>query len=230
MTDAKYGHRSIQKLIRWNLLERAALAVSGGDPTLQGSRDVLFRSFAKAVVRMGFNADLLSVVGLAFAIFASLLISEPLLAGALLALSLFFDGLDGVVARLTGTANVRGEILDVFCDTVGTLFIMAGLVFANYLSSACFIFYSVVLVTYTIISATKSNLLIGKYRSIGSRVVVTSYVTVYLVVNQFLPNEALHFIIVSYGVLFVAMILLFNIAWDLIGVLIHTGDTLSDQS
>jgi phosphatidylglycerophosphate synthase len=214
----------LRRLLRWNLLERAALRISKGDPTFQGPRDVLFASIAKAAVSMGISADLLSVLGLAFAIFASILIYDPLFAGILLAVSLFLDGLDGVVARLTGTASVRGELLDVFCDTVGTLFMMAGLVYTNYLSPIYFVIFFTVLVVYTAVSAVKSNILFGKYRSIGSRVAATSYIIGCLLMSQFFGDDVLHSALVNYGVLFVALLLLCNLVWDSLGILVRAND------
>src|SRR5438128_1788200 len=114
-------------LLRWNVLERAAFRLSKGDPTFQDRRDIIFRPFARAVLRIGLGANSISLLGVAFAIGSAVLVPEPLLASLLLSISLFLDGLDGVVARLNKTANVSGEVFDISCDTVGVLSILTGL-------------------------------------------------------------------------------------------------------
>jgi phosphatidylglycerophosphate synthase len=204
----------IGRSLRWNFLERTAFFLSKGDPTLQGRRDILFLPIATKLVALGLTANALSLFGLMFAACAALFITRPLIAGLFLGLSLFLDGLDGVVARMTKTANPKGEVLDVFCDTFGVLIIMVGLAASGYLSMSYLAFYSVVLVAYTVVSTAKSEILLGKFRSIGSRVVITSYVALCLVAGQFMHHMLDDVPIINIGVLVVTVILLLNLIWD----------------
>ena len=146
-----------------NVLERLAFSLSNGDPTLQGTRDKVFRPIAKTLAKLGLTADLLSLLGLTFAVFAaaSVACNWLLAAGIFLSLSLLIDGLDGVVARLMGSANSRGELLDVFCDTAGVLSIMVGMTEAGFVTVSSLVLYAVSLALYTIVSSVKSSILIG---------------------------------------------------------------------
>jgi hypothetical protein len=72
-------------------------------------------------------------------------------------------------------------------------------------------------VTYTLISSAKSKALLGKYRSIGSRVAITSYVAVCLAASQFLPQGATATLFMNEGLLFLTMLLGFNLLWDCFG-------------
>ncbi|WP_142252675.1 CDP-alcohol phosphatidyltransferase family protein [Bradyrhizobium sp. UNPF46] len=213
--DGKLGYNSevdANGPLRWNILESIAFRLSDGDPTLQGRRDRLLGVPAHALIRLGFSADSISVLGLFLAICSSFLMDSPAIAALLLTLSLLCDGLDGVVARLSETATARGEILDIFCDTAGVLFVMAGLTVVGSLEFTQLLFYSVVLVAYTITSSVKSRMLIGKYRSIGSRVLVTAYVVLCLAIDQFEPGFLRQK--VTLGVVVVTIVLIANLAMD----------------
>lgn len=73
-------------------------------------------------VRRGVSANVVSVTGLGFGVLAMLaFVGLPGWRGALLGLAfaacwLIADGLDGMVARATGTASRTGRILDGVCD------------------------------------------------------------------------------------------------------------------
>lgn len=203
---------------RWNVLERGALLLSEGDPTFQGKRDDLFKPFAEMAIKARLSANALSLLGLCFAILASLFVFEPLVAGILLAISLVLDGLDGVVARLTKQCTPRGEIIDVACDTAGVLVILTGLAFWNYLDNFLFVTYTIVLLTYTTMSVLKSQAIIQKYRSIGSRVVITTYIAICLAAAQFAPHLIADYHLVNWGVIFISILLLVNLLMDLIGM------------
>src|ERR1044072_4593998 len=92
-------------LLAWNVLERTAFRLSCGDPTFQNRRDIIFHPFARLAVQMQLSANQISLLGVVFALFSAVVVVEPLLASVLLSVSLFLDGLDGVVARLTKTAS-----------------------------------------------------------------------------------------------------------------------------
>jgi phosphatidylglycerophosphate synthase len=205
---------SAKDILQWNLLEKAALTLSFGDPTFQSARDVLFAPIARIFIRLGATADGISIAGVTLALVASCVIFEPALAGALLAISLFLDGIDGVVARATGTASVRGEILDIACDTIGIISMIIGLVVWGDLKPITGIVFVATTMAYTYLSAIKSKQLIGKYRSVGSRVILTSYVAVCLLFREFSASMEIHSHAIEYGVRVVTSVLLLNLMLD----------------
>jgi phosphatidylglycerophosphate synthase len=203
---------------RWNFLERGAAFISPDDPTFQSHRDFIFRPVAKVIIRMGIAADVLSVAGCLLAIFAATVMLNPWLSALLLVASLLLDGIDGVVARLARTANTNGEILDIACDTSGIVAAMSGLVYWGHLDLFGFIIFSIVYLSYVFVSAIKSKAILGKYRSVGSRVVLTSYLVVCLGLSGFqfsllsLPQ------LISYGTAFITIMLLLNLLWDILNL------------
>ncbi len=66
-----------------------------------------------------------------------------------LALSLLFDGIDGVIARMFGLASLRGELTDTFFDRSGELLIFVALVISGYasLKAAALAYFAILLVT-----------------------------------------------------------------------------------
>jgi phosphatidylglycerophosphate synthase len=206
--------------LNWNVLERAAFRLSHGDPTFQDRRDIIFYPFARVAVRMRLSANSISLLGVAFAIGSAVLVPEPLLASLLLSISLFLDGLDGVVARLTKTASVKGEVFDIFCDTAGVLSILTGLSFWGYLSFNHLGLFATVLIFYTVLSSFKSQQILGKYRSIGSRVVVTSYIALCLAIGQFQPSFLIDSSVMDYGISAISFVLVANLAWDLVSAIL----------
>ena len=83
------------------------------------------------LVRAGFSADFLTILGALFALASGVLIYKGIFfwAGGLLLLSGLFDLMDGAVARLSKTASIFGGILDSSLDRYGDGFIFAGLFF-----------------------------------------------------------------------------------------------------
>jgi len=82
----------------------------------------LGRMLLPAALRLGVSANAVSLTGLALGIFAALAYADferwPMaVLGLLLSLGwLVADGLDGMVARATGTASPLGRVLDGLCD------------------------------------------------------------------------------------------------------------------
>ncbi len=90
----------------------------------------------RRLVRVGVTADVLTAMGLGFAIATAVAVgSGHLLLGIpLLAFTGFTDLLDGPVAKASGTASVRGAFFDSVTDRVSDAVIMIGV--AWYLVSA----------------------------------------------------------------------------------------------
>ncbi|HLZ99170.1 MAG TPA: CDP-alcohol phosphatidyltransferase family protein [Steroidobacteraceae bacterium] len=215
--------------LRWNLLERVARGVSDGDPTFQGSRDFLLRPIAKCCIAIGLTADVISLLGLFFATLATyaIYLKMPVFAIGLLGSSLALDGLDGVVARLMKQTTAKGEIVDVACDTLGTLLILIGLTGAGYISIGDTVSYALVLTLYTACSSGKGKILAGKYQSIGSRVAFAVYVILWLVIFA-CSGESIYLPAFRFGVLAIALVLLGNLGWDLIGSLMRLNSMRRD--
>ena len=82
----------------------------------------LSRAALGPALRLGISANMVSVAGLAFGIAAAAAYLDwrsAWMAAAGLALSIFWlvaDGLDGMIARATGTSSPAGRILDGLCD------------------------------------------------------------------------------------------------------------------
>lgn len=79
--------------------------------------------------RWGANANILTLVGLMCFVLAALAISvrHLLLAGVLLLAGGSLDGLDGELARVTGTASGQGALLDSLADHCGDFAVYLGL-------------------------------------------------------------------------------------------------------
>src|SRR5690606_6219720 len=82
----------------------------------------LSRAGLNGAIRHGISANMVSIAGLACGVAAAgcyLHWQNPLFAAAGLILSigwLVADGLDGMIARATGTSSATGRVLDGLCD------------------------------------------------------------------------------------------------------------------
>lgn len=202
-------------VVRWNIIERCAIWSSGGDPTLQTIRDRLFSPVAWLLAQAGVSANLISVGGLAAGAVGAFFLNRPVLGVIFLGLNLFCDGVDGVVARQTGTASERGERIDIFCDTASLILLALGLLFHGFISPLTTSIYIIVLMIYTLASATKSEFLIGKFRSIGSRVMTSVGVIIILSLSHFLPEPDSLALLSSLLLNTVAIVLLAVLLFDL---------------
>jgi archaetidylinositol phosphate synthase len=103
---------------------------------LRGSLSNVLASMGRAASRVVPNPTAWTVVGLLFAFLASFLYGGgyPFLAGLLLAVSGFFDVLDGAVARATGRTSRRGAFLDSTLDRVSEIVVFLGILVGGYAS------------------------------------------------------------------------------------------------
>lgn len=157
-------------VMKRNMVESIAHRITGGDPTFQNIRDVVFAPIARLLIYVGFKPNLISLLGLLFAIIAAFVVNDLLLFSIFIILNMLFDGVDGVVARRLNLSSDFGSIVDVTCDTLSLLFVSYGLYFYGALNAYVFIVYAVVNILYTFRSAIKSKVLENVFRSIGSRI------------------------------------------------------------
>lgn len=81
------------------------------------------------LVRLHITASMVTVLGLLVTIAGALILANghPVVAALVIGLGGGIDGVDGTVARLTGTASRRGAFLDTMSDRVGELAMFSGL-------------------------------------------------------------------------------------------------------
>jgi archaetidylinositol phosphate synthase len=91
----------------------------------------IFRSvvyaIARPLARTGVRPDTLTYFGLLFSLLAVLsldIVRSSILFGAFVFLAGLFDGVDGAVARLNGTATKKGAFTDSIADKVGEMIIL----------------------------------------------------------------------------------------------------------
>lgn len=156
--------------LRWNLIEGAAIKVFNGDPTLQDFRDRNFSWIGQHMLAVGLTANRVSLIGLAFAILAAIFVNHPVAFALALVASMVCDGMDGVVARLSGSANDSGSLIDISCDTLSVLLVALSLSITGSISWVMLVAFALAMSTYTWRSMLKSKILNNIYRSVGSRI------------------------------------------------------------
>ncbi len=104
---------------------------------LRGSLGNVLASMGRAASKVVPSPTFWTVVGLLFAFLAFLFYGggHPFLAGLLLAVSGFFDVLDGAVARATGRTSQRGAFLDSTLDRVTEVVVFLGILLGAYTSA-----------------------------------------------------------------------------------------------
>jgi archaetidylinositol phosphate synthase len=103
---------------------------------LRGSLGDVLASMGRAASKAVPSPTFWTVVGLLFAFLAFLFYGghHSFLAGLLLAVSGFFDVLDGAVARATGRTSQRGAFLDSTLDRVSEVVVFLGILVGGYTS------------------------------------------------------------------------------------------------
>lgn len=108
---------------------------------------------------LGVSADLLTLMGLVMLIpYAYFFISHPIWAVGFLLGSVLVDGLDGVFARATGTANEGGAFTDVCADQVGVVVTSLLLVHHGLVFPALGAYYALSHVTMVALSVFQNSL------------------------------------------------------------------------
>jgi len=103
---------------------------------LRGSLGDALASMGRAASRVVPSPTAWTVVGLLFAFLAFVFYGggHPFLGGLTLAVSGFFDVLDGAVARATGRTSQRGAFLDSTLDRVSEVVVFLGILVGGYTS------------------------------------------------------------------------------------------------
>lgn len=97
-------------------------------------RKLIFGLPVNLLIKIGLSANKVSLIGLFIALSATtLLISGYTYLFAILGLVyLFFDVMDGMVAKITGTSNLKGALVDYIVDNTSVLILMVAL--ANFVN------------------------------------------------------------------------------------------------
>jgi phosphatidylglycerophosphate synthase len=91
-------------------------------------KEILYKPFVKIFPIK--EPNLITIFSLTSAIIFSItLVFNKYLAILFLILNIFFDGLDGEIARHYKKTTVFGEVLDAFCDRISDIFIFTALSF-----------------------------------------------------------------------------------------------------
>ena len=83
---------------------------------------------AKSLIRIGFSASAVTLIGLLLVVVGSVIfaLGHPVTGAIFIGVGSLVDGIDGTVARLTGTASERGAFLDTVSDRIGELAMFGG--------------------------------------------------------------------------------------------------------
>lgn len=83
----------------------------------------------KVLVRLHISASMVTTLGLIVSLAGAAILANghPIAAGLVIGLGGAIDGVDGTVARLTGTASRRGAFMDTIFDRIGEVAMFAGL-------------------------------------------------------------------------------------------------------
>jgi len=108
--------------------------------SLRPYAEKILKPLANVLSRTGVTPDATSVLSLIFAAGAGVLYTIScgdrtlaLAAGVLVLLNGIADAMDGEIARIAGTAGIRGDFLDHVIDRYADVFIICGIFFGEYI-------------------------------------------------------------------------------------------------
>jgi len=108
--------------------------------SLRPYAEKILKPLANLLSRAGVTPDATSVLSLIFAAGAGVLYTIScgdrtlaLAAGVLVLLNGIADAMDGEIARIAGTAGIRGDFLDHVIDRYADVFIICGIFFGEYI-------------------------------------------------------------------------------------------------
>ncbi len=124
---------------------------------LRGSLAASLASIGRGASKLIPSPTAWTLIGLLFAFLAFIFYGggHPFVAGLMLALSGFFDVLDGAVARATGKTSQRGAFLDSTLDRVSEVVVFLGILVGGYVSP------------FLVLSALSLSLLVSYTRAKG---------------------------------------------------------------
>jgi phosphatidylglycerophosphate synthase len=134
-----------------------------------------FGGLVKPLQRIGVTADHITLAGLAFLIpYGCLFHTHPPLAALFLLLSVLVDGVDGVYARITGTANDGGAFTDVCADHVGMVTTVLLIIHHGLANAVAAAYYAILYVTMVGLSVLQN------YAGVPLQVVIRTKFPLYL--------------------------------------------------
>ncbi len=157
-------------------------------------RNGFFARPSKWLIKNHISADMISLVRLFLMLPVFLTAgSMPKLAFLILLLNFFLDGLDGVVARLSHTASIRGRALDVSIDNFFIIPIVLGLVLYNLVSPIWSALYMVNILINYFCKYLKFGIEAGKYPFSLSKYFIYLTLIIYAIWNWNLYDVILIF-------------------------------------
>ncbi len=127
-------------------------------------RDLIFESPARHLIKRRVSANMISFLRLFLMIPVFFTVGPmPWLAMLILLLNFVLDGLDGVVARLSHSASIRGRALDVSIDNFFVIPILLGLVLYNLVAPFWASLYMVNILINYFCKYLKFGIEVGKY-------------------------------------------------------------------
>lgn len=115
--------------------------------------------FITPLKHFGIRSDHVTLLGLVLlAPYAYFFVSRPIWAVGFLLGSILLDGLDGVYARATGTANAGGALTDVCADQVGMVITTLLLIHYGLVDDVLGAYYAIIYVTMVALSVWQNSL------------------------------------------------------------------------
>ncbi len=129
----------------------------------------------KPLQRLGITADHITLAGLLLLIpYAWFFVSHPGLASLFLLTSILLDGVDGVYARVTGTATEGGALTDVCADHVGMIVTVLLVIHHGLANAVVAAYYAVIYVAVVALSVLQN------YAGVPLQVVIRTKFPLYL--------------------------------------------------
>lgn len=158
----------------------------------------------KPLQRLGITADHVTLAGLALLIpYAWFFHSNPKLAAAFLLTSILIDGIDGVYARVTGTATEGGALTDVCADHIGMIVTVLLIIHHGLSNAVMAAYYAVIYVAVVALSVLQN------YAGVPLQTVIRTKFPLYLLVavqaftgwNGFFPLFAVFSVTMTFNAL-----------------------------
>ncbi len=129
----------------------------------------------KPLQRFGLTADHITLAGLSLLIpYGWFFVSQPKLAAGFLLSSILIDGVDGVYARVTGTATEGGALTDVCADHIGMIVTVLLLIHHGMANAVIAAYYAVIYVAVVALSVLQN------YAGVPLQIVIRTKFPLYL--------------------------------------------------
>jgi len=166
---------------------------------------------AAVAMAAGASPNLISILSMIFALaggglyYLSASDSSLLyLAALLVLLNAVFDAVDGALARMTGQAEAKGDFLDHVIDRYADMAILAGIVFAGYVSEAVGIFAVMGILLTSYLGTQAQALRLGRlYGGIMGRADRLVLILIATVANALFPRDLAGLSILGWAVVLI---------------------------